>query len=189
MMITSRVGRKPITLPASVNVKFEGENLHVKGPKGQVNLSIHSAVTIAVEGQELVVKPNSEEGYIRRGSGSKLKKSIAGTIRARVANLIHGVTHGFERKLILVGVGYRAQVKGKDLHLTLGFSHPVVFKVPEGVIIEAPTLTEVVIKGADKHFVGHVASTIRAIRSPEPYKGKGIRYSDEKIELKETKKK
>lgn len=189
MIITSRVGRKPITLPAGVNAKFEGENLQVKGPKGQINLSIHSSIKVEIDGQTLSIQPNTGEIYTRKGTGSKLKKSIAGTVRARVANLVHGVTHGFERKLILVGVGYRAQVKGKDLNLAIGFSHPVVFKTPEGVVIEAPSLTEIIVKGADKHLVGHVASMIRAIRSPEPYKGKGIRYADEKIELKETKKK
>jgi len=189
MVITSRVGRKPITLPTGVNVKLEGAELHLKGPKGQIKIPIHSSLSVGVEGQLLTIKPNQEKSYTRTGSGSKLDRSIAGTTRSHIANVVRGVTQGFERKLSLVGVGYRAQMKGKDLNLTIGFSHPVIFTAPEGITIEAPSLTEVVIKGVDKHLVGHVASTIRAVRSPEPYKGKGIRYADEKIELKETKKK
>ncbi|MDX1902000.1 MAG: 50S ribosomal protein L6 [Gammaproteobacteria bacterium] len=189
MAITSRVGRKPIALPTGVDVKVNGPDLQIKGPKGQMNFPIHSTLSVAVEGQLLTIKPSATKAYSRTGSGSKLNNSIAGTTRARIANLIQGVTKGFERKLILVGVGYRAQMKGTELHLTLGFSHPVSFKAPAGITIEAPTLTEITIKGVDKHLVGHVASCIRAIRSPEPYKGKGVRYADEKIELKETKKK
>jgi len=189
MIITSRVARKPIVLPAGVNVKLEGTDLKVNGPKGQMVLPIHSGVAVEVEGNLLTIKSNLHESHARRGTGSKLDKAIAGTMRARIANLVQGVSEGFERKLTLVGVGYRAQIKGKDLNLTVGFSHPVVFTAPDGIIIETPSLTEVVVKGMDKHLVGHVSSTIRAVRSPEPYKGKGIRYSDEKIELKETKKK
>ena len=188
-MATSRVGRKPVTIPAGVDVKLQGHDLHVKGPKGQMSLPVHPGVLIQIENDAIKFRSNSEGGYCRSGSGMKLSKSIIGTARAKIANLVHGVTVGFERKLLLVGVGYRAQVKGKELNLTIGFSHPVSFKAPEGITIETPSLTEIIVKGIDKHLVGHVASMIRDVRSPEPYKGKGIRYSDEIIVLKETKKK
>jgi large subunit ribosomal protein L6 len=142
-----------------------------------------------VEDGHIKINLNSEGTYSRSGSGSKLKKSIAGTTRSKVSSIVQGVTAGFERKLTLVGVGYRAQSTGKLLNLTVGYSHPVSISAPEGITIETPSQTEILVKGMDKHLVGHIASLIRAVRSPEPYKGKGIRYSDEKIVLKETKKK
>ncbi len=189
MVITSRVGRKPVTLPSNVELKIVGSDVHLKGPKGTLNLTVHPAVEIKVEGSNLTIVPTTKPRYSRSGTGAHLNRSIAGTMRSTLQNSLNGVTVGFEKKLLLVGVGYRAQVKGTELLLSVGFSHPVVFKAPAGITIEAPTLTEILIKGADKQLVGHVASKIRAVRSPEPYKGKGIRYSDEKIELKETKKK
>jgi large subunit ribosomal protein L6 len=188
-MTTSRVGRKPIAVPTGVDVKMQGQDLHIKGPKGQIAVLIHPAVLIQIEDGHIKFRPNSEAGYTRSGSGLKLNKSIIGTARAKISNYVQGVTKGFERKLVLVGVGYRAQIKGKDLNLTVGFSHPVVITAPEGITIEAPSQTEILVKGVDKHLVGHVASMIRDVRSPEPYKGKGIRYANEVIKLKETKKK
>lgn len=187
--IASRVGRKPIVIPKGVDIKTQGSDLIIKGPKGQVALHLHPYVEINIDGGELNIKQNANARYTRTGSGSKLKNSIAGTMRSKIHSVVHGVSEGFERKLVLVGVGYRAQAKGKVLGLTLGFSHPVEFPIPEGITIETPSLTEIIIKGVDKHMVGHTASKIRAIRSPEPYKGKGVRYSDEIISLKETKKK
>lgn len=188
-MTTSRVGRKPIAVPTGVDVKIEDNYVHIKGPMGQKSVLIHPAVLIQVEDGHIKFRPNSEAGYARSGSGLKLNKSIIGTMRATISNFVHGITKVFERKLILVGVGYRAQVKGKELNLTVGYSHPVNITAPEGITIETPTQTEILVKGINKHLVGHVASMIRAVRSPEPYKGKGIRYSNEVIILKETKKK
>lgn len=188
-MVTSRVGRKPVALPKGVEVKINGQDLHIKGPKGQLNLHVDQAVTVLVEEGFVKVQPNANAAYSRSGSGSKLKRSITGTSRAKIANFVHGVSTGFERKLLLVGVGYKAQAKGKELHLTIGYSHPVSIVAPEGITIETPSQTEILVKGVDKHLVGHVASKIRALRSPEPYKGKGIRYANEVIVLKETKKK
>jgi large subunit ribosomal protein L6 len=186
----SRVARKPITLPQGVDVKVNGQELAVKGPKGTMKLSLLPFTQIVIEGNQ--VKIMVDEGpanYCRSGSGTKLRKSIPGTVRAQISNAVQGVTKGFERKLMLVGVGYRAQVKGKVLGLTLGFSHPVDFPIPEGITIETPSQTEVILKGMDKHLIGHTASMIRELRGPEPYKGKGIRYAGELIILKETKKK
>jgi large subunit ribosomal protein L6 len=188
-MSASRVGRKPVTIPSGVQVKFEGQVLAIKGPKGNFSLPIHPLVQVVVEGDSLKVETNNDAGYSRSGSGSKLKKAISGTTRANIANIIHGVTHMFERKLLLVGVGYKAQGKGKILGLTLGYSHPVDFLVPEGITIETPIPTEIIVRGVDKDLVGLVASKIRAFRGPEPYKGKGIRYANEVIVRKETKKK
>lgn len=187
-MSTSRVGRKPVTIPSGVEVKVQGQDLYIKGPKGHLTLPLHSSVKIEVENQQLKVVA-CNDGYCRNGSGAKLNKSITGTIRAKINNIVQGVTAGFERKLLLVGVGYRAQVKGNTLHLTIGYSHPVAIEAPEGVTFEAPSVTEVLVKGIDKHLVGHTASIVRAVRSPEPYKGKGIRYANEIVVRKETKKK
>ncbi len=186
---TSRIGRKPVAVPAGVEVKIHDQKMSVKGPKGQLSIPLHPFVHVKVEGNEIKVTPNSENRKIITGKSIKLYRSIAGTVRANIYNLIHGVTHGFERKLMLVGVGYRAQAKGKVLSLSLGFSHPTDYNVPDGVTIETPTQTEIVIKGANKEIVGLVAAQIRRIRGPEPYKGKGVRYANETIELKETKKK
>lgn len=186
---TSRIGRKPVVVPAGVEVKIQGEQISVKGPKGQLSMPLHPFVHVAIESNLIKVTPNAETRKTITGKGIKLYKSIAGTMRAKIHNVIHGVTQGFESKLVLVGVGYRAQGKGKILSLSLGFSHPTDFNVPEGVTIETPTQTEILVKGSSKELVGKVAAEIRAIRSPEPYKGKGVRYANEVIELKETKKK
>lgn len=186
---TSRIGRKPVIVPSGVEVKIQNRSMSVKGPKGQLSIVLHPYVDVTLDKNEIKVQPNSESKKIITGKSIKLYKSIAGTVRANINNVIHGVSQGFERKLVLVGVGYRAQAKGKVLALSLGFSHPTDFAVPEGVTIETPTQTEIMIKGANKEIVGLVAAQIRSIRGPEPYKGKGVRYANEVIELKETKKK
>lgn len=186
---TSRIGRKPVVVPTGVEVKLHELKLSVKGPKGLLTMALHPFVKVTIESNEIKVSPREETKDLITGAGKKLYKSIAGTERANINNLIHGVTHGFERKLVLVGVGYRAQSKGKILSLNLGFSHPTDFNVPEGIVIETPTQTEIIIKGSNKELVGLVAAKIRSIRPPEPYKGKGVRYANEVIELKETKKK
>ncbi|HSW93556.1 MAG TPA: 50S ribosomal protein L6 [Gammaproteobacteria bacterium] len=188
-MATSRIGRKPVAVPKNVDIKIQGHDIHVKGPKGQMNISIHRSVLAQFEDGIVKFRPNADAGYCRSGSGLKLKNSIVATERAKFANNIKGITEGFERKLLLVGVGFRAQAKGHELNLSIGFSHPVVIRAPEGVTIETPSQTEIVVKGTDKHLVGHVASKIRSARPPELYKGKGIRYANEVIVLKETKKK
>ncbi len=186
---TSRIGRKPVELPSGVEVKLQNNNLAVKGPKGQLAMEVHEFVKIEIVDKTITLNPKQEMAKHCRGTKTKLYKSITGTMRAQIANMIKGVTQGFEQKLLLVGVGYRAQMKGKILGLSLGFSHPVDFDVPAGLTIEAPSQTEILIKGADKDLVGLVAAKIRKLRSPEPYKGKGIRYANERIVLKETKKK
>lgn len=186
---TSRIGRKPVVVPKGVDVKIQGEEIIVKGPKGQLTLHAHPYVIIKLDDGFITVSPNVDVRKNITGESIKLYRSIAGTMRANINNSIHGVSHGFERKLSLVGVGYRAQAKGKVLSLSLGYSHPTNYNVPEGVTIETPTQTEIVIKGASKDIVGQVAAQIRSIRGPEPYKGKGVRYSDEVVEIKETKKK
>jgi large subunit ribosomal protein L6 len=186
---TSRVGRKPITIPSGVDIKVQGQELVIKGTKGHITLAIHPSALVVFENGEITVSQNTTIGHVRGGSGSKLNDSIIGTTRATISNFIFGVSQGYERKLTLVGVGYRASTKGKELNLTLGFSHPVSFTAPEGITIEVPSQTEILIKGIDKHLVGHVASKIREFRKPEPYKGKGVRYSNEIIVIKETKKK
>lgn len=188
-MTTSRVGRKPINVPSGVDIKIQDQQVTIKGPKGQKVLPVHESVLVEIDGGIIKISSNSAAAYSRSGSGSKLKRSIVGTTRATIANFVQGVSQGFEKKLVLVGVGYRAATKGKELNLTLGFSHPVNFMAPEGITIETPSQTEILVKGIDKHLVGHVASMIREFRMPEPYKGKGVRYSNEVIELKETKKK
>ena len=176
----SRVAKNPVVLPQAVEVALSAVEISVKGPLGVIKLAANSAVKIEQEGGSLVFK--AVEGAENSGA-------LSGTLRAVVANMVTGVSKGFERKLNLVGVGYRAQAQGDTLNLTLGFSHPVAHKMPAGVKCETPTQTEIVIKGVDKQQVGQVAAEIRAYRKPEPYKGKGVRYSDEVIVLKETKKK
>lgn len=188
-MTTSRIARKPITIPANVEVKIQNATISVKGPKGQLNMLVHPYVDVAMDGNQLKIRSNTEQERTITGSRKKLYRSIAGTMRANISNIIHGVSTGFTRKLVLIGVGYRAQAKGKVLSLSLGFSHPTEFPVPEGVTVETPTQTEILVKGVNKELVGLVAANIRRIRGPEPYKGKGIRYANEVIELKETKKK
>ncbi len=176
----SRVAKKPITIPAKVEVKVAGQTVSVKGPKGQDKIEVNELVTVQQEEKDLTISANDE---------SKLANALSGTMRALIANLIEGVEKGFERKLVLVGVGYRAQVQGNILNLTLGYSHPIKFDVPPGINIETPSQTEILVKGINKNLVGQVAANIRRFRQPEPYKGKGIRYANEVIILKETKKK
>lgn len=189
LMSTSRIGRKPVAVTSGVEVKIQGQKLSVKGPKGHLSMALHPYVHVIFEDNQINVQLNNDSENVITGASKKLYRSIAGTIRANIYNVVYGVTHGFERKLILVGVGYRAQAKGKVLSLSLGYSHPTEYSVPDGITVETPVQTEVVIKGADKELVGQVAAEIRNMRCPEPYKGKGIRYANEVIELKETKKK
>jgi len=176
----SRVANQPISVPSSVNVTENGQQVTVKGPKGTLEHTIHKLVEMVREDAELKVRARDE---------SKAANALAGTTRAVINNLVVGASDGFEKKLELVGVGYRAQAKGKVLNLTLGFSHPVDYALPEGVTAETPSQTEIVIKGCDKQKVGQVAAEIRAFRPPEPYKGKGVRYADEVVVRKEAKKK
>ena len=175
----SRVAKRVIDVPAGVTVTVSAASVTVKGARGELQLPLSGGVSVSQESQQLAVK------YV----GDDAVRVRAGATRAHLANMVHGVTKGYERKLELVGVGYRAQVQGKTLNLTLGFSHPVNYAVPEGISIETPSQTEILIKGTDRQRVGQTAAEIRDIRPPEPYKGKGVRYSDEKISLKEGKKK
>jgi large subunit ribosomal protein L6 len=176
----SRVARNPVVLPQGVTATVEGSNVTVKGAKGTLKLPLRQGLSLVQEGQvvRVEVAERNREALMH-----------AGSLRSHLANVVQGVSKGYERKLELVGVGYRAAAQGKKLNLTLGFSHPVEYDVPEGITVETPTQTEILVKGADKQQVGQVAAEIRAYRSPEPYKGKGVRYSGERIELKETKKK
>lgn len=174
----SRVANYPVTLPSGVEAKINGHNVQVKGPKGTLTVDVHRTVSVS-----------QEDNVLRFAAQTKYDRAMAGTMRALINNMVVGVSTGFERKLELRGVGYRAQSQGKVLNLTLGFSHPVNFEVPEGVTIETPSQTEIVVKGIDKQQVGHVAAKIRGYRPPEPYKGKGVRYADEQVILKEAKKK
>jgi large subunit ribosomal protein L6 len=187
-MSTSRIGRKPVTVPAGVQVSMQAQAIQVKGPKGTLSLILHPYVKVAIDTHEIKVSPCAKNDYHITGPGNKLYRSIVGTIRSNIYNMIHGVTKGFECKLLLVGVGYRVQAKGQVLSLSLGFSHPTDFSVLVGVTVETPTQTEILIKGMDKELVGQVGAMIRSIRPPEAYKGKGVRYYYEVIELKETKK-
>lgn len=173
----SRVASNPIELPKSVELKLEGSQISVKGPKGQMTQRLHASVKLMEQDGAYFFEAADESG-----------KALAGTMRALVANMVQGVANGFERKLNLVGVGYRAQAQGNRINLQLGFSHPVDFELPEGVTAETPSQTEIVVRGIDKQKVGQVAAKIRAYRPPEPYKGKGVRYSDERVVMKEAKK-
>jgi large subunit ribosomal protein L6 len=173
----SRVAKKPIEVPQGVTVTLGADEVTLKGAKGQLAVKLGGGVTVSQDGKVLKVAYDAE---------SRMR---AGAARAHIANVIQGVSKGYERKLELVGVGFRAAVQGKVLNLTLGFSHPVNYPIPEGITIEAPSQTEILIKGIDKQRVGQVAAEIRDVRPPEPYKGKGVRYAGEKIELKEGKKK
>lgn len=188
-MTTSRIGRKPVAIPSGVEIKIQKGEISAKGPKGQLSMPLHPFVDVTMEGTEIKVQAHKKKKRAITGASAKLYRSIIGTIRANISNIIHGVSKGYERKLQLIGVGYRAQAKGKVLSLSLGFSHPTDFPIPEGIVVETPTQTEIVIKGINKELVGLVAAKIRNVRSPEPYKGKGVRYANEIIELKETKKK
>ena len=173
----SRVAKQPISLPKGVEVAVGSDSISVKGPKGTLLVHHLPGVTVSVD-----------SGVVNVSLGEGVDDKFGGTARALLANMVTGVSTGYERKLELVGVGYRAAMQGKSLNLSLGFSHPVVFEAPEGVSIETPTQTEVLIKGTDKQVVGQVAAKIRGFRPPEPYKGKGVRYAGEKITLKEAKK-
>jgi len=176
----SRVAKNPITLPGGVQLTVTGEQVTVTGAKGSLSVAVDSAVTVVVEGQTVRVAPRvpSTDAWMR-----------AGTTRANLSNLVKGVSLGFEKKLELVGVGYRAQAQGRSVNLTLGFSHPVAYQLPDGITAETPTQTEIIIKGLDKQLVGLVAAKIRGFRPPEPYKGKGVRYAAERVLQKEAKKK
>lgn len=176
----SRIAKEPVELPSGVEFSQSGSVVTMKGSKGTLSLELNSEVELTVEDNALTVKPRS---------GSRFATAVAGTMRSLLANMAQGVTEGYERKLQLVGVGYRAQAQGSTLNLTLGFSHPVVHQVPEGVTVETPSQTEILVRGADKQKVGQVAAEIRGYRPPEPYKGKGVRYADERVMLKEAKKK
>ena len=176
----SRVANQPVSVPSSVEIAENGQQVTVKGPKGTLEHTIHGLVQMERGDAELTFTARDE---------SKAANALAGTTRAVINNLVIGASDGFEKKLELVGVGYRAQAKGAVLNLTLGFSHPVDYAVPEGVTVETPSQTEILIKGCDKQKVGQVAAEIRAYRPPEPYKGKGVRYADEVVVRKEAKKK
>ncbi|MBA3564505.1 MAG: 50S ribosomal protein L6 [Gammaproteobacteria bacterium] len=177
----SRVAKRPVALPKGVEFDLEGRVATVKGTKGSLSLRLHEDLTVAREGDELLVKAAR--------ANRETPSAVGGTTRALLANMVEGVTNGFERRLELVGVGYRAQVQGRNLNLTLGFSHPVSYPVPEDITVETPSQTEVIVRGADKQKVGQVAAEIRGFRPPEPYKGKGVRYAGERIAMKEAKKK
>lgn len=176
----SRVAKNPIVLPKGVEATLAANTITVKGAKGTLTASIHPDVPVAVDNGQIVITMNKE---------NQKQVALAGTTRANIANMVTGVNTGYERKLTLVGVGYRAQAQGTKLSLSLGFSHPVDFIAPAGVTLETPSQTEILVKGCDKQVIGQVAANIRAYRPPEPYKGKGVRYADEVIIKKEAKKK
>ena len=176
----SRVGKMPIAVPQGVDVKISAEAVTVKGGNGTLNLPLNGLVTVTQDGTTLKIAPVNE---------TAAANAMSGTFRALLANTINGVTKGFEKKLTLVGVGFKAQAAGQKLNLSIGFSHPVVKDMPAGIKVETPSQTEIVIKGADRQVVGQIAAEVRAFRPPEPYKGKGIRYADERVVIKETKKK
>ena len=176
----SRVAKAPVELPKGVEFSQAGNVVTLKGGKGSLSMELNTEVELAQEEGVLKVSPRS---------GSRFSTAIAGTMRALLANMAQGVSEGFEKKLELVGVGYRAQAQGNKLNLTLGFSHPVVYDVPEGITVTTPSQTEILVVGADKQKVGQVAAEIRRFRPPEPYKGKGVRYADERVVMKEAKKK
>jgi large subunit ribosomal protein L6 len=174
----SRIGNNPVKLPPKVEVALAKGEISVKGPLGMLSRKFGDEVSIEKDGEQLVFKAANDEA-----------RALQGTLRALVAGMVKGVTQGFEKKLTLVGVGYRAQAAGDKINLSLGFSHPIVHRMPKGVKVETPVQTEIHVKGIDKQQVGQVAAEIRAYRPPEPYKGKGVRYHDERVVIKETKKK
>ncbi len=176
----SRIGNFPVNVPKGVDVTMASDQISVKGPLGTLSQRLSATVEVKRDGDNIVFKALDE---------SIQTNAMSGTLRSIVANMVQGVTKGFEKKLQLVGVGYRAQAQGDKLNLTLGFSHPVVHQMPKGIKVETPAQTEILIKGIDKQVVGQVAAEVRGYRPPEPYKGKGVRYSDERVALKETKKK
>jgi len=174
----SRIAKKPISVPSGTDVTIAGQSVSVKGPKGNLVMNLHDSVSIAQDGTVLTLSPSIDSAM-----------AMTGTMRSLVSNMVTGVNEGFQKKLQLIGVGYRAQAQGNSLNLSLGFSHPVVYAVPEGISIETPSQTEILVSGADKQKVGQVSAEIRAYRPPEPYKGKGVRYADEYVVRKEAKKK
>lgn len=176
----SRIGKQPVSIPKGVDVSIDGRSVSVKGGKGQLRMNLHPFVRVEEKKSELRLAPIKE---------SAAHRAMCGTMRALVHNMVVGVSEGFSRKLQLVGVGYRAQAQGQKLNLSLGFSHPIEFSVPQGITVETPSQTELVVTGSDKQLVGEVAAKIRAYRPPEPYKGKGVRYADERVVMKEAKKK
>jgi large subunit ribosomal protein L6 len=176
----SRVGKMPVTVPQGVDVAMKADQINVKGALGTLALAQNALVTIKNDAGKLTFAPAND---------SREANAMSGTMRQLVNNMVTGVTKGFEKKLSLIGVGYKAQAQGTKLNLTVGYSHPVVMDMPAGIKVETPTPTEILIKGSDRQRVGQIAAEVRAVRPPEPYKGKGIRYSDEKITIKETKKK
>ena len=176
----SRVANSPVEVPAAVNVTLKGQDITVKGSKGTLALTVHGDVEVKQDGNILSFSARD---------GAKQSRALAGTTRALVSNMVVGASEGFEKKLQLVGVGYRVKAEGKTVNLSLGFSHPVNYALPEGVTAETPSQTDLVLKSADKQLLGQVAAELRAIRPPEPYKGKGVRYADENVRRKEAKKK
>jgi large subunit ribosomal protein L6 len=176
----SRIAKQPVEMPSGVSLSIDGQTIKAKGPKGELSITIHDDVMFEQNDNILSFKPAND---------NKNAMAMTGTMRSLVSNVVKGVAEGFQKKLQLVGVGYRAQLKGKTLSLSLGFSHPVEYAIPEGISIEVPSQTEIVISGCDKQRVGQVAAEIRAYRPPEPYKGKGVKYADEQIIRKEAKKK
>jgi large subunit ribosomal protein L6 len=176
----SRIAKYPVAVPDKVQVTVDKGEVTVKGPLGTLKQPIGRQVVVKLEGNQVTFAAADE---------SQSANAMSGTLRATVANMVHGVKDGFQKKLTLVGVGYRAQAQGSKLNLSLGFSHPIVYALPEGVKAETPTQTEIVIKGVDRQKVGQVAAEVRAYKPPEPYKGKGVRYADEQVVIKETKKK
>jgi len=176
----SRVAKNPVAIPAKVEVVLSADNIAISGPLGKLSHPLTDAVKLAREGEAIIFVAANDSQHSR---------AMSGTLRALVANMVQGVSQGFVRKLTLVGVGYKAQAQGAVLNLELGYSHPINHKMPAGVTVETPSITEVILKGVDKQVIGQVAAQIRAYRAPEPYKGKGVRYSDEVVVIKETKKK
>ena len=170
----SRVAKNPVDLPSSVEVKMSGRNIQVKGPKGELSLNLHPTVDMVHEDNQIRLAASTDDSAM----------AMAGTMRALVSNMVTGVSVGYEKKLTIVGVGYRAQVQGNSLNLSLGFSHPVVYQIAKGVSVETPSQTQIVVSGTDKQLVGQTAAEIRRFRPPEPYKGKGVKYADEHIRRK-----
>ena len=176
----SRVGKMPITVPQGVDVQITADQISVKGANGTLVRAVNALVTVTKDGAQIKLAPAND---------SVQANAMSGTMRALLNNMVNGVSKGFEKKLTLVGVGYRAQAAGTKLNLQIGYSHPVVKEMPAGISVACPTQTEIIIKGADRQAVGQIAAEVRAFRPPEPYKGKGIRYADERVVIKETKKK
>ncbi len=176
----SRIAKQPVEMPSGVSLSIDGQTIKAKGPKGEMSITVHDDVVFEQNDNVLQFKPAND---------NKNAMAMTGTMRSLVSNVVKGVAEGFQKKLQLVGVGYRCQLKGKTLSLSLGFSHPVEYAIPEGITIEVPSQTEIVVSGCDKQRVGQVAAEIRAYRPPEPYKGKGVKYADEQIIRKEAKKK